>query len=226
MKNFDINKYFLVEEGDILAEPVQEVNEQVEKEEVVNIDIEIKEEEILSEHQCECDGQCEHCTCQDIDWIDKDKVRLRGFEVVSDEHRKHKDKEIIIPQRGSGKSAGYDIVTPCDIRINPRCHSELVFMDIKAYMQEDEVLQIYVRSSIGCKQGLVLANGTGIIDSDYYNNPNNDGNIGIKLYNTTEKIAIIKKGTRIAQGIFMKYLVADDDENTKERIGGFGSSGK
>ena len=151
--------------------------------------------------------------------------KVRGFEVVSDEFRKHLDTDIQLPQRGDSRSAGYDFYAPCDIIIKPN-ERALVFSDVKAYMQEDEVLQIYVRSSIGCKQGLVLANGTGIIDSDYYSNPNNDGNIGIKLYNTTDKIAIIKKGTRIAQGIFMKYLVADDDENTTERIGGFGSSGK
>ena len=94
-------------------------------------------------------------------------------------------------------------------------------------MQEDEVLMLYVRSSIGIKKGLTLSNGTGIIDSSYYENPSNDGNIGIALYNTTEKIVRIEKGERIIQGVFMKYLTVDNDTVLhQERIGGIGSSNR
>ena len=89
-------------------------------------------------------------------------------------------------------------------------------------MLPDEVLMLYVRSSIGIKKGLVLANGTGIIDSSYYPN-----NIGICLFNTSNIPVKILKGDRIAQGIFMKYLTADNDEVlNKSRKGGFGSSGR
>ena len=78
-------------------------------------------------------------------------------------------------------------------------------------MLADEVLEVYIRSSLGVKHLLALANGTGIIDSSYYGNPGNDGNIGICLVNWGSEPVVIEKGERIAQGIFKKYLVADDD---------------
>ena len=98
--------------------------------------------------------------------------------------------------------------------------------DIKAQMEEDEVLLLFVRSSIGIKKGIVLSNGTGVIDSSYYSNPDNDGNIGVSLLNTTDEEEIIKKGERIMQGMFMKYLITDDDNTTEIRTGGYGSTGK
>lgn len=151
----------------------------------------------------------------------------RGFEVVSTPHRKHPDLEIIMPKRGTSRSAGYDITTPVGFTVPPRGESPLIFTDIKAYMMDDEVLSLYVRSSIGIKKGLVMANGTGIIDSDYYSNPDNDGNIGFKLRNLTDVEVIIEAGERVVQGIFSKYLVADFDEPASEgRVGGLGSTGE
>ncbi|WP_101772460.1 dCTP deaminase/dUTPase family protein [Peptostreptococcus faecalis] len=151
----------------------------------------------------------------------------RGFELVEDKYRKFPDMEIVMPQRGTQKSAGYDICTPVDIVIPPRGCSKIIFTDIKAYMLEDEVLCTHVRSSIGMKRGLVLANTTGIIDSDYYSNPDNDGNIGFMLRNLTDEEVIIKSGERVIQGIFSKYLVVDDDDpKDSQRVGGVGSTGK
>ena len=152
--------------------------------------------------------------------------RGRGFEVVSNEFRKHPDVDIMLPRRSDLMSAGYDFYAPCDIEIYPY-QRVLVFSDVKAYMSEDEVLLLYVRSSVGIKKGLVLSNGTGIIDASYYNNPSNDGNIGIALYNTTDKVVKIEKGERIIQGIFTKYLVSDNDNVMyQERLGGIGSSNR
>ena len=110
-------------------------------------------------------------------------LRCRGFEVVSDEFRKHPEIDIQLPKRGDSRSAGYDFYAPCDLEIYPN-EKILVFSDVKAYMQEDEVLLLYVRSSLGIKCGVVLSNGTGVIDSSYYNNPSNNGNIGIALHPT------------------------------------------
>ncbi|SFE27454.1 deoxyuridine 5'-triphosphate nucleotidohydrolase [Peptostreptococcus sp. D1] len=152
---------------------------------------------------------------------------VRGFELVDDKFRKHPDLEINLPVRGTSKSAGYDIVTPVDIVIPPRGNSGVIFTDIKSYMLEDEVLTTHVRSSIGMKRGLVLANTTGIIDSDYYSNPDNDGNIGFMLRNLTDKEVVIKAGERVIQGIFIKYLTADDDMPASDmRLGGVGSTGR
>lgn len=152
--------------------------------------------------------------------------KLRGFEVVSDEFRKHPNVDIQIPQRGSSKSAGYDICTPIDVVVPPNSITEAIQLDMKAYMQDDEVLLIVPRSSLGFKKGLMLINTIGIIDSDYYENPDNDGNIGFKLKNLTDKEVTIKAGERILQGIFVKYGVADNDNCSTERVGGIGSTGK
>lgn len=152
---------------------------------------------------------------------------VRGFEIVEKEHRKHPECDIIMPKRGTPKSAGYDFYTPVDIVIAARGNSKVIFTDIKAYMLPDEVLSTHVRSSIGMKRGLVLANTTGIIDSDYYSNPDNDGNIGFMLRNLTDEEVVIKAGERVIQGIFSKYLVADADcPKSEDRLGGVGSTGR
>jgi dUTP pyrophosphatase len=150
---------------------------------------------------------------------------IRVFKKVSDEHRKFKNIDINLPIRGTKKSAGYDFFSNEDIEILPN-QKHLFWTDVKSYMQDDEVLKIYVRSSIGIKKGLILANTVGIIDSDYYENSSNDGNIGICLYNTTSQNVKIEKGEKIAQGIFSKYLIVDDDDNQTERTGGIGHTGK
>ena len=151
--------------------------------------------------------------------------KIRGFEAVVEEMRKG-TMDYILPVRGSSKSAGYDLASPIDVVIEPHS-SVLVWTNIKAYMAEDEVLEVYIRSSTAIKRDLILKNTVGIIDSDYYSNESNDGNIGICLYNTTYAPREIKKGERIAQAIFTKYLIADDDVCLNDvRVGGIGSSGK
>ena len=151
----------------------------------------------------------------------------RGFEVVSDEFRKHPDVDIVLPRRGTNRSAGYDICTPVRIVVPPNGTSDVIQTDIKAYMLEDEVLELVPRSSIGFKKGLMLVNTVGIIDSDFYENPSNDGNIGFKFKNLTDKEVVIEAGERVLQGIFKKYLIVDDDEPiTNVRGGGTGSTGK
>ena len=156
----------------------------------------------------------------------ENKNKIRGFEVISDEFRKHPNIEIKLPKRGSSKSAGYDICTPVDIIIPPNGISDAIQTDIKAYMLDDEYLEIVPRSSIGFKKGLMLINTCGIIDSDYYNNVDNDGNIGFKFKNLTNETVEIKAGERILQGIFKKYLTIDNDDCDIIRTGGVGSSGK
>jgi dUTP pyrophosphatase len=72
----------------------------------------------------------------------------------------------------------------------------------------------------------MMSNSVGVIDSDYYGNPDNEGHIMVPLINITEQPVTIKKGERIAQGIFMPFLKTSDDEvKSTERTGGFGSSG-
>lgn len=148
---------------------------------------------------------------------------IRGFEIVSEKNRKHNGSDIILPTRGSKISAGYDFYLPTNIEIKPN-EKICVWSDVKAYMQEGEVLILHVRSSIGINKGLMLSNITGVIDADYYSNEKNDGNIGIALYNYSDKTVILEKDERVCQGIFMPFLIADNGNTDKERIGGIGST--
>lgn len=102
----------------------------------------------------------------------------------------------------------------------------LVSTGIKVQMPLDNVLFLYNRSSNPVKRGLVLANSVGVIDSDYYNNPDNEGEIFGSFYNFGATDYKIKKGDRIMQGIFGEYLLTADDNTKGKREGGFGSTGK
>lgn len=109
----------------------------------------------------------------------------------------------------------------------PKYAPTLIHTGIKAYMKDDEVLKIYVRSSSPRKVGIVMANSVGIIDGDYYGNPDNDGEIGLLVYNLFPWDIEIKAGEDICQGIFQKYLPADGESRINaDRLGGFGSTGK
>jgi dUTP pyrophosphatase len=144
---------------------------------------------------------------------------MRGFKVV----KGFENNSIILPKRQTKSSAGYDFYVASDTII--KAHSiALIPTGVKAYMESDEVLKIYVRSSMPMKKGLTLANNVGIIDSDYFENPGNDGHIMIQVLNFSDNDILVKKNDRIAQGIFLKYLLADDDTTNEERKGGFGST--
>lgn len=145
--------------------------------------------------------------------------KLRGFERVKQTNNG------IIPTRADDRSAGYDFYTFEKVIIPPK-QMVKVSTGIKAYMQKDEVLMLYVRSSSGIKKNLMLANGTGVIDSSYYGNSDNDGDIICALYNYGNETQVIEAGDRIVQGVFVKYLTTDNDNTTnKTRLGGIGSSG-
>lgn len=146
---------------------------------------------------------------------------MRYFEVVKDEHRKNQG-EITLPTRATAHSAGYDFYSPIDITINPN-ESAMIWTDVKAHMYYDNVLLLFVRSSMG-KHPVVIANGTGIIDADYHGNESNDGNIGFRLLNLGDTPYEIKAGDRIGQGVFVKYGTVKDDNVTQTRIGGYGST--
>ena len=151
--------------------------------------------------------------------------KLRGFEVV----KGFEDKGINLPVRKTKYSAGYDIEAAEDVTIpsfKKGSVPTLVKTGLKAYMKDDEYLMLCNRSSNPKKKGLVLANSVGIVDSDYYENPDNDGHIMFAFYNIKDVDVEIKKGDAIGQGIFQKFLAVDNDNAEGERIGGFGSTSK
>jgi dUTP pyrophosphatase len=150
-------------------------------------------------------------------------MKTRGFEIVST----YENKGIELPQRATNHAAGYDVATAEDMSIAPH-EIVLVPTGLKAYMQPNEVLYLYSRSSNPRKKGLILVNSVGVIDSDYYNNPDNEGHFFMQMMNITDKTVQLEKGERVCQAVFMPFLVADgDDEAEKaDRAGGFGSTGK
>lgn len=154
--------------------------------------------------------------------MNKEKHKpVRGFKIVKPELRK--TICVHMPTRGSEHSAGYDFYADKDYDVSP---NEIIkiWTDIKAYMQSNEFLILDVRSSMGGK--FMLANTIGIVDSDYYENPDNDGNICFMLKNISNEVQHIERNNKIGQGIFMEYLKIDNDNTTTKRNGGLGSSGK
>lgn len=153
--------------------------------------------------------------------------RFRGFEVVEAWARICPSAEVRLPERSTGFSAGYDIFALNDATILPGTKKAFP-TDVKVYMQSDEVFKMYPRSSQGIKHDLMLANTTGVIDADYYGNPENDGNFTVVIRNLGKEPYYVKKGDKIAQGVFEKFLLADHDYDKElpKRVGGTGSTGR
>ena len=150
-------------------------------------------------------------------------MRSRGFEIA----KGYEDKDINLPIRKTEHSAGYDIECAEDTVVSAKNNiPTFIPTGVKAYMEDDEVLYLYNRSSNPKKKGLVLANSVGVVDSDYYGNPDNDGHIMFAFYNVKDEDILIKKGEAIGQGVFAKYLVVDGDRAKGVRKGGFGSTDK
>ena len=171
------------------------------------------------------------------------------FELVS----KFADQTDLLPTRATKFSAGYDfsvaedIVIPCYENIfkmfnlasdqppydlsfvagltkSYKCKPTLVPTGVKAYLPEGTFLQLSVRSSCPLKHWLILANGVGIIDGDYYNNPDNEGHIFFQIINLFPHDIILHRGEKIGQGIVMPYYLTEGDTTAAARVGGFGST--
>ncbi|MDR3190826.1 MAG: dUTP diphosphatase [Lactobacillaceae bacterium] len=174
----------------------------------------------------------------------------RGFAIV----KRYENAGLNLPKRSTTAAAGYDFeaaedfVVPAMWKVDFaksitslfKSGSEaaldaadadlkpvLIPTGVKAYMGEAEYLMIANRSSNPLKRRLVVPNGVGIIDADYVDNPANEGEIFVQMSNFGLRDVQIKKGDRIAQGIFMPFLTTDDDENDAKdaRTAGFGSTG-
>ena len=158
---------------------------------------------------------------------------MRKFEKISFEQFK-KDfgddrmlyDSIELPKRSTKKSAGYDIKSLEDGIIKPG--EAMTFKTgLKVCMNDDECLYILSRSSQGYKYNVCLMNSVGLIDSDFYNNPDNEGHFSVRLVNFGKDDFVVKKGDKLAQGVFSKFLTVDDEEEIEgERTGGLGSTGK
>ena len=147
-------------------------------------------------------------------------MKKRGFELVS-----QFTDENLLPKRETAHAAGYDLKVARTTEIGP---GEIVLVPtgVKAYMQANEVLYLYDRSSNPRKKGLVLINSVGVIDGDYYGNPANEGHIFAQMRNITDETVVVEAGERIVQAVFAPFLLADGDDADGIRTGGFGSTGK
>ena len=148
----------------------------------------------------------------------------RGFEIA----KGYEEKHINLPVRKTARSAGYDVEAAEDIvipKFTPGIKPTLIPTGLKAYCEPDECFLLLNRSS-GPKKGFILANSVGLIDSDYYGNPDNDGHFYFAYFNCSDHDIEVKKGDVIGQVVFTKFLVVDNDSATGERLGGFGSTDK
>ncbi len=131
-----------------------------------------------------------------------------------------------LPKRQTKYSAGYDFKSPVDCVIHP---GEVVKIPtgIKIRMNEDEMMMLVVRSSTGFKYNVRMTNQVGIFESDFYNNETNEGHAMVSLQNEGKEDFVIHKGDRIVQGIFVKFLTVDEEEEiTTVRKGSIGSTNK
>lgn len=135
-------------------------------------------------------------------------------------------KDIIkIPTRATKGSAGYDIVTPVKIHLEPN-QSMKVPTGLKCKVDNGWFLGIFPKSGLGFKFSLRLGNSIGVIDEDYYNNENNEGHIWVKIQNDGDKVIDLDEGKAFCQGIFLPYGITYDDETDGERKGGLGSTNR
>ena len=148
----------------------------------------------------------------------------RFFEIISEYAELPQNERPILPKRQTKNSAGYDFYALEDIYIPPSYTTKTIRTGIKVHLPKDEHLELHIRSSYGIKKDLALCNCVGIIDADYYNNPDNEGEIMAKLRNFSNTDCLIRKGERFMQGIFVKHYLVDNDDADGERKGGVGST--
>lgn len=149
------------------------------------------------------------------------RVTSTGYEM--------KEPGFKLPERSTAKSAGYDFYNPERVEIAPYHLGDnpvLVKTGVKAYMEDDEYLMVVNRSSNPKKKKLIIPNSVGIIDADYVDNEDNEGEIGFLFWNMSNETVVIEKGEKLGQGIFTKYGITIDDNAQGQRTGGFGSTGK
>ena len=144
---------------------------------------------------------------------------MRGFELIKGYDGK-------LPARGTPYSACVDFYACEDVILRPGTISNVIPTGVKAYMNDDEGLLLYARSSMAKKHGLRMSNSVGVIDADFYNNIDNEGHITFLYDNITDKEVKIAKHSRIGQGMFTKVLPIENVEIlSNERVGGYGSTG-
>ena len=152
----------------------------------------------------------------------KDRIARSSVTILQEEMALEYDA-ISLPKRGTLYSAGYDIRTPFDVKLEPG-ESVVIPTGLRSVMEPDMWLGIYIRSSLGFKHGVRLLNSVAVIDADY-SGAANEGHLMVGIYNGGDHTVELKAQDAFAQGIFQKYYITDDDEPVNQvRKGGFGST--
>ncbi len=152
-----------------------------------------------------------------------EKISFEQFKKdIADDQNLYNDYEL--PVRKTKHSAGYDFMAIQDINLKPN-ETIKIPTGYKSNFLEDEVLFIIIRSSLGFKYNIRMMNQVGVVESDYYNNIDNEGHIWVALKNEGDKEIHINKGESYVQGIFTKFLTCGDKPQS-ERNGGIGSTNK
>ncbi len=131
---------------------------------------------------------------------------------------------IALPEYQTPGAAGFDLAASEDVVVEPGAIA-LVPTGLVIKVPEGHFLGIFARSSTPLKRGLMVANGVGVIDSDYCG-PKDE--VKIQVMNVTAAPVEIKIGDRLAQGILMPFVRVDLEEGTGASApsrGGFGSTG-
>ena len=161
--------------------------------------------------------------------FEKDYCDAFGEEIPTGPARMHLKavyERIGLPRRATKGSAGYDFETPISFELKP---SETIKIPtgIRCEMNEEWVLLMFPRSSLGFKYRTQMDNTIPVVDSDYAF-AKNEGHIFIKITNDSKngKTVKLNAGDKFCQGIFVQYGITEDDVAKTERTGGFGSTGK
>lgn len=144
------------------------------------------------------------------------------FPNITEDNIKEAYDNIRLPERKTIYSAGHDFHMPFNISVLPNDTLKIP-TGIRCKIDENYVMLIYPRSSLGIKHGMFLPNTTPVIDSDYYE-ADNEGHIFIAIKNNSHQVLKLKSGDAFVQAVFIPYGIADNDEVTTKRTGGIGST--
>jgi dUTP pyrophosphatase len=135
------------------------------------------------------------------------------------------DAAVPLPRYETSGAAGFDLASSVDMTVAPGA-VVLVPTGLVIRVPAGHFLGIFARSSTPIKRGLMVANGVGVVDSDYCG-PNDE--IKIEVLNFTAAPVQVKRGDRLAQGLVLPYVRAEwveSDRPTEPTRGGFGATGK